>query len=289
MSRNQTEKVSISGGEQIKTMFFFCFFLIVCCTVPVQAAEAFLEPNQTLEIRTSFPARIQDVPVKEGELVGEGTLLVSLDSRVLEARKKQLQEAAGFHGMIDSAKALVQMQQRRNQVVEKLYKNGSARQQELEKVRTDLAVARAHLLEAEEKQRLGELEYEVAKAQIVERQLRSPVQAVVYKIYKQVAEMALATDSDPILTLVQLNPLLAVFHLPVSDIDTLHVGEKTSLIVSGAAIEAEVDFVSPVIDPQSGTVTVRFRLPNDGQTLRSGSRVTYMPPIKQEGVSHGTE
>lgn len=261
----------------VVSIFFLISFYHAAAVV---AAETFLAPNQILDIRASFPVRIEDIFVKEGETVEKGTLLVSLDSLVLKAREKQLLEVAGFHGMLDSAEALVEMQKRRLTMVQKLNKSGNARNQEFEKVKTDLAVARARLLEAKEKRLLSELELEIARAQIEERQLKSPVKAVVFKIYKQVSEMALATDHEPVLTLVQLDPLLAVFHLSTAAISELKVGETALLTVADKEVRAEIDFISPIIEPQSGTIAVRFRLPNPNGELRSGSRITYTPPTQ---------
>ncbi len=273
MRKNKRSRCIVGSGF---LLFLFCY------TAVVNGAETFLEPNQVLDIRASFPVRIQGVSVKEGDTVEKGTLLVSLDTQVLEAREWQLQEVAKFHGMLDSADALVKMHKRRLAIVEKLNKSGNARKQELEKVRTDLAVAKARLLEAKEKQMLSLLELKVARTQIEERRLKSPVKAVVLKVYKQVSEMALATDPEPLLTLVQLDPLLAVFHLSADSVVKLHVGETALLTVAGKKIQAEIEFVSPIIEAQSGTIAVRFRLPNPSGILRSGTRITYAPSTQEE-------
>ena len=51
--------------------------------------------------------------------------------------------------------------------------------------------------------------------------------------------------------------------------------------MEGKPVQAEVDFISPVIEAQSGTVTIRFRLPNPDNVFVSGSRVIFSP-LEQE-------
>ncbi len=89
--------------------------------------------------------------------------------------------------------------------------------------------------------------------------------------------MTSPTDPEPVITLVQLDPLLAVFHLPVQEAQAVKKGDKAVLFMNGKEIPATVDFVSPVIEAQSGTVRVRFQIANPDGLLISGSRVSYEP------------
>lgn len=252
-------------------------FLFTYSPSSLNAAETFLEPNQYIDIRSPYQVTVLSVHVEEGQVIKKGDVLVELDSRILRAREQQLVKESAFHGVIDSAQAMVKMQQDRLTMLEKLSKSGNARRQELEKVKTDLAVSRAKLLEAKEGRERTLLELEIVKAQIEERRLKSPIPAVVLKIYKQPSEMTSPTDPEPVISLVQLNPLLAVFHLPVHQAQTVVKGDTVKLLMSGKEIPATADFISPVIEAQSGTVRVRFRVANPDGTLLSGRRVSYEP------------
>ncbi len=252
----------------------FLFLSIPCL---LMAAETFLEPNQYLDIRSPFQVTVQTVYVEEGQIVNPGDLLIELDSRILRARAQQLQKVSAFHGVLDSASAMVKMQKDRLAMVEKLSKSGNARKKELEKVKMDLAVSRAKLLEAQEGRERTLLELEIAKTQVEERRLKSPITAVVLKIHKQPSEMTSPTDPEPVISLVQLDPLLAVFHLSLQQAQSVKKGETVSLLMSEKEIPAIVEFVSPVIMAQSGTVRVRFRVANPDGILLSGSRVSYEP------------
>ncbi len=258
-------------------ILFFLFLL--CQFIPTAALagrsfETFLEPNQVVDMGSAYRDRLVSLHVKEGEQVRAGQLLAEFDSRVLEARLELAKTAAGFHGRIDSARALVRMRASKLAMLDKLYLTGNARPQELETARTDLAMAKAQLLDAREEKQLKEAELSVILAQLEEKKLISPLDGVVLEIYKQEAELVGGSEQEPIMTLVQLDPLLAVFHLSSTDLDGLQVGKPAMLSVSEQLIPAEIDFISPVIEAQSGTVAVRFRLPNPDGVLLSGSRCT---------------
>ena len=243
--------------------------------------ETFLEPNQLVNMVSISRERITVLHVKEGDLVKEGQLLAEFDNKVTKARLDLAQAAVGFHGDLDSAQALVNQRKAKVTMLTKLKQSGNARPQELDSALTNLAMAEAQLLRAIEEQSLKVAELAVIQAQFEEKKLRSPLDGIVLKIYKEEAELVGGGDQQPILTLVQLDPLLAVFHLPLASISQLTTTEDVLLTVGEHQIKAEVDFVSPVIEAQSGTVKVRFRLPNSTGKLVSGSRVTYIPKSVQ--------
>ena len=62
-----------------------------------------------------------------------------------------------------------------------------------------------------------------------------------------------------------------------SEVAELRVGQPVSVRFgeSGAAAEGEIDYISPVIDAESGTVAVKVRLPNPEGKLQSGQACTF--------------
>ena len=254
--------------------------IALCLLVPAsgfcgESFEAFLQPNKVVDMASSYRDRLAVLHVKEGEHVQGGQLLAEFDSRVLQSRIELAKMAAGFHGSIDSAKALVKLRKSKLSALERLHKSGNAKPQELDAVRTNLVMAKAQLLDVEEDRKFKEAELNVIYSQLEEKKIYSPLDGVVLKIYKQEAELVGGNDQESILTLVQLDPLLAVFHVTSTAISSIQVGETGMLSVEGKPVQAEVDFISPVIEAQSGTVTIRFRLPNPDNVFVSGSRVIF--------------
>ncbi len=251
-------------------------FLFPAGSLSAASFETFLEPAKVVDISTPYRDRITKIHVRENDQVHKGTLLAELGTGVLKARLAEAEQAAREHGDIDAARALVSMRKNRVRMLAELKKTGNARPQELSTAQTELAMARARLQGALEKQQLKESEAEVIKAQIQEKQLTSPIDGIVVTLYKQEAELIGGSDLQPLLTIAQLDPLHAVFHLPPVTAHTLNNRKQVPLLVAGQQTTGTIDFISPIIDAQSGTVTVRIILKNATHTLDSGSRCTLV-------------
>ncbi|HHD57042.1 MAG TPA: efflux RND transporter periplasmic adaptor subunit [Desulfobulbaceae bacterium] len=268
-------------GKRAGHFLVFLAVAVACllsAVEPIFAAtfETFLEPAQVVDISTPYRDRITKIHVRENDHVHRGTLLAELGTGVLKARLAEAEQAAREHGDIDAARALVSMRKNRVRMLAELKKTGNARPQELSTAQTELSMARAQLQGALEKQRLKESEVEVIKAQIQEKQLISPIDGIVVTLYKQEAELIGGSDPQPLLTIAQLDPLHAVFHLPPPAAHSLDNRKQVPLLVAGQPTTGTIDFISPIIDAQSGTVTVRIILKNTEHSLDSGSRCTLV-------------
>ena len=87
-------------------------------------------------------------------------------------------------------------------------------------------------------------------------------------------------------TIAQLDPLLADFHVSPEMAGSLEAGSRVVVTTPQGAVEGEITVISPIINAQSNTVVVRVTLPNDSGALISGSRVTYNPIINVEKSSN---
>jgi len=270
----------------IYILFLFFFSVIPCLA---QTYDAFLEPNRIVDISSPFRGRISVIHVRDGDQVKAGQLLAELDTQVLKAQLASAGEAAQFHGRVDSAKAMVSLRKDRYTMLKELEKSGNARPQELTRGRTDLIIARAELLGAKEDQKLKKLESDIIRARIEENKLRSPVDGVVTKIYKEEAELIGGTEQQGFITVVQLDPLQAQFHLPPDIAEGLTVGMEIVVEVDASPIRAEVDFISPIINAQSGTVEVRLTIENKENILASGRRCIFKDTAVDEQVLQNTE
>ncbi len=255
-------------------MVMAAWILSSAWAVSAETFETFLEPASVVDISTPYRDRIDSVHVRENDTVNKGTLLAELDSNVLKSRLKQTRQAAKFHGGIDAARALVSMRKNKVRMLEELEKTGNVRPQELHVARTELVMAEAEVQREREKLQLRRLEAEVIETEIAKKKLTSPIEGVVVKIYKQQAELIGGSDMEPLLTIVQLDPLYAVFHIPPHLARKVKEQQQIPLEVAGRKETGVVDFVSPVIDAQSSTTTVRIILANTNYGLQSGSRCT---------------
>jgi len=239
-----------------------------------QSYEGFLEPNHRVNLTSPFRGILGKLYVHEGDRVKPGILVAEIDSRVLQAELKTAKKVMTFHGKIDSARALLDLRQKRLQSLEALMKSGNARNREVERARTDVAMARSGLQVALEENQVNHLEYEKILARIEERKIRSPIDGLVVRIYRQRAELIGGLQKDPLMTIVQLDPLKAVFHLPPAEATIFNAGKHVLLKLPDhqARLAGVVEFVSPVIEPDSGTVRVNVRVPNQDGRIQAGAR-----------------
>jgi RND family efflux transporter MFP subunit len=128
----------------------------------------------------------------------------------------------------------------------------------------ELAAARSRLQSAE-------TELRSAEQLMSELELRSPIRGIVGAKYVEAGERAAANTKA--FTIISTSDLFAVFPLPEADALLVSVGtavEATIEAVSSKPFKGKVELISPMIDPQAGTVTVKASIPNPGRRLMPG-------------------
>lgn len=239
-----------------------------------ETLDGFLESNQEIDIAVPFRGIVEKIFVVEGQSVKAGELLAELKKEGLDASSAAAKARADSTGKIRSVEALLVLRRNKLRTLLELGQKGSARQEEIERARADVQISEAELQTAREEKTIAALEYKRLHAEVEERRLKSPIDGVVVKIEKKEAELVGLTESASIMKIVQLNPLKVVYHVPPEQVGRFKAGQKVLLNVVGAdgEVTGVVSFVSPVIDPDSGTVRVQVMVENQEQNLRSGSR-----------------
>ena len=238
--------------------------------------EGFTEPYRSIEVAAPEPGVLAAVEVREGALVKKGATLARLDTRALEAARHTSRLVAGAVARRQAAQAQLRLSETRVRKLDGLAASGNARGDEVAVARAELDKARAEISAAEEmraveRQKLAEIE-----SGIEERTLRSPIDGVVIKIHHEVGEFVGAGEMR-VVTVVQLNPLALNVFAPAANSTTLVVKHKVEVQCGdGAPRQAEVEFVSPVVDAESGTARCKLVLPNADGVLRSGIRCSVV-------------
>ena len=249
--------------------------LSVLTANPVLAAafESFLEPAHQADLIPVNRDVIQRIHVKEGDTVTKGQLLVSLNTDTLKARLQAATILAEARGKIDSARIMEKLRQEQLDDLTNLAKSGNVRAKELDRARADLAIARADLLTMQEERRIRVAEQEQIKAQIAEKEIRSPIAGIVTHLSKEEGELTGTSDQDILVTIVQEHPLQAVYHLPAGTAATLKIGQEVPISFEQVtkAVTGRIEFISPVTNPESGTIKIKVIVADD-TTLQVGRR-----------------
>jgi HlyD family secretion protein len=126
----------------------------------------------------------------------------------------------------------------------------------------DVARARAEAAEAE----LGSVEQLIAELAV-----RAPLSGIVGARYVEAGEHAAANTK--LFTLISTGEVYAVFPVPEAEAHRVRVGDPVEVRVDAlgdAVFRGRVALVSPVIDPQAGTVTVKAVIADAGTRMKPG-------------------
>jgi membrane fusion protein (multidrug efflux system) len=220
---------------------------VVDATVVEQASGTVASARQTT-VSSKILARIAAIPVTAGSVVAEGDVLVQMDSRDLEARAREAEEALG------GARARLELARTELARVERLFASKVASRQQLDQTRSGFEVARSEVEAAE--QRLREARVALSYAEI-----RAPVAG---RIVDRLAEPGdTVAPGVPLLRLY--DPSALRLEAPVRE--TLAVkldpGQVLSVRIEALAssFEGSIEEIVPFAEPGARTLLVKVRLP----------------------------
>ena len=242
----------------------------------VRARDGFTEPYRTISVAAPEAGIIGKTFVAEGATVRQGEPLVQLDVDLQEALLAIAQVGKEARRRVDAAEAEVSLRRHMLNALEDLRSSGHARPEEIERARADLSIAQGELTAAREEQQLKQREYERIRVQIERRTVCATLDGVVTRILKRAGEFTAPNDPD-LMILVQLDPLFATFDLFSNEAAELRVGQEVHVRFGeqGESARGEIEYISPVIDAESGTIAVKVRLPNPEGKLQSGRACTF--------------
>ena len=247
--------------------------LLPACSASAVTFESFLQAARQADLVPANRDVIHKVHVKEGDRVKKGQLLVSLNADILKARLQAAIILAEAHGKVDSARVMEKLRQEQLNDLTNLAASGNVRAKELDRAKADLAIAGAELLAMQEERRLRLAEQKQIEAQLAEKEIRSPIDGVVTHLSREEGELTGTSEQDMLVTVVQEHPLQAVFHLPAGAAAELKQGQEVPIGIdqNSAAVTGRIEFISPVTNPESGTVKVRVVIHNN-TALQAGRR-----------------
>ncbi len=233
--------------------------------------KGFTEPFRSIDIAAAEAGTISAIAVQEGDHVQADTILARLNEDVLDASLAIASESRQAKGKLNLALAELHMQQERFRKLSGLFERQHASQTEIDRAKAQLDIARAQVESVRDDLCLKELEINRVEAQLEQRRLRSPIEGVVNRIFKDVGEFVSAND-PVVVNVVQLDPLLVIFSVPREQARKLKE-EQTIVLALGTErhpVDGFIEFVSPTADAQSGTCRVKIRIDNPDRQWPSG-------------------
>jgi RND family efflux transporter MFP subunit len=214
-------------------------------------------PGKDVKVGSLVQGRVERVLVAEGDAVTVGQVLAHIEAQPL---REHLTET---EAQKDQAKAQLENARTRLARTEKLWKDGIAARQEVDDARAQLAAAESALKQA---QASGG----IATVQLDRATLRSPIAGVVAAILVP-AGQPVDGSATPVVEIADTRVLDLRAPIAAGRVGELHVGDRAELTVDGVgAITGAIEAIAPLVDPQTGAVTVRVKVPNDAGRLRGG-------------------
>ncbi|HEY6099173.1 MAG TPA: efflux RND transporter periplasmic adaptor subunit [Anaeromyxobacter sp.] len=246
--------------------------------VPVRAAAA-VEKDVPVEVRAvgkvvssesvAVRAQVSGILVAahftEGQPVKKGDLLLEIDRRpfqaaLSEALAKLQQDRARAENARGDA-------QRYADLVEKEFVT-----------RQQYEAAKATALAAEAQVAADEAAAERARLNLAYAAIRAPISGRTGRILVHPGNLVSTGAPEPLVTLEQVKPVFAEFSIPERHLATLR-GRRDAVRVSirtsaaGAPIEGVLAFVNNAVDPATGTILLKARIPNEDEALWPGQLV----------------
>ncbi len=248
-----------------------------------ESFEAFTEPVQTIELSASESGRIAKVLVKRGDRVRADSIVVELDTMVLEASRLIAAAEAESTTEIESLAIERDIKQDRHDHIVELLGRGAVSPEEAKRAAADAKIASLNYNAAIEKQKLAELKVVQIDGQLEQRLVRGQVDGLVIDVLREPGEYV--STSDPHLaTVVVLDRLRCTFFVSTEIADLYRAGEAVEVVMERtdgpgeSRLRATIEYVAAVTQADSGRVRMDVLIENPEHRLRSGLRCRFDSP-----------
>lgn len=243
--------------------------------VPFPSMDCIVEPSQVVELGTSVPGIIDEMLFEKNDFVEQGDVVTKLDSRLeiatLELASARAESETSLHLRKENADFGLRTQNRN----QKLFKDATISEQDMDKVRTETYIAQLQLQQEEDNQRIARLEAERARQALKQRTVQSPITGVIMEKYKEVGEYV---EAEPVYRIANLDPLHVELIVPVRHLGEIKRGMTAQVEIDSTEKEQQVGHIAVVksvdrvADAASGTFGVLLTMPNSGLHIPGGMR-----------------
>ena len=245
-----------------------------------------VKPVHQAVLRTPTSGIVRRIAVAEGQVVQKGQPLLSLDDTLAKAAVATAQAEANRDAQIRIAEiSLLQAKAKLNRI-RSAVKQNAASQFELDAKISEYESALANRDLQMELQTLANAKLAEANAAYESLTLKAPFNGLVIQIHPNLGDSIDATR--PAVTVVQLDKLEVEMHLPVDLYRKVSVEKDYELKAYAPVnrvLNATAQFVSPIIEPTSGTFRCVFRLDNSEYSLPAGFQVQFVDESQTKQVS----
>jgi HlyD family secretion protein len=206
--------------------------------VATVTASGRIVPKSAVDISADITGRIVSIPVKEGQRVSKGTLLLRIDPSQYEAA------VARARAQLSSAEAsALQARANRDQAKRALDRARALKQtapnlisdEQLEQAETQYQVAEAVATSAEHQVAQARAALREAQDQLAKTVLRSPIDGYVTRVAVEEGEVAVpgtfSRETGLLMTVSDLSVILVKVQVDETDVVRLHLGDSADVTI----------------------------------------------------------
>jgi membrane fusion protein (multidrug efflux system) len=205
---------------------------------------AALEAADETDVVAKVGEVVKEILVEEGDYVHAGDVLAKLDAEKLAVQLEQ-------------AEANLKKLESEYERAQQLFKGNLISAQDFQRTEYEYQNEKAT--------------YGLSKLNLEYTSIRTPIGGVVAERKIKVGNMVLPNQAA--FRVTDLDPLLALLHVPERQIGKLQVGHVANLTVDAikdAQFAGQIDRISPVVDPSTGTVKVTIGVHDATRRLKPG-------------------
>jgi membrane fusion protein, multidrug efflux system len=235
------------------------------------------EAYSTVAVHAQITGELTSVNFKDGDDVGNGQVLFTLDRRPLEAALQQM-EANLERDVAQLANARSQLRRYQD-----LADRGIATKEQLDQSQTNTATLAATAA-------ADRAAVQSAQVQLDYATIKAPLAGRTGKLMVHAGNLVRANDTSPLVVINQVSPIYVSFGIPEAQLpDLKRYMSRGSLRVdaraptdAGPASTGQVSFVDNAIDQSTGTITIRGTFPNGNRRLWPGQFVNVVVTLDTE-------
>ena len=273
---SQTRAQSVTLRELIKPqlpkLFLLACLLMSSVISSLQAAEldCLVKPEMYVELSSPVESVLEEILVEIGDPVEKGQPLAQLEASVEKAKVRLARLQAKSSSDVENRKEQLRYAKQYHKRMTDLLTQNSVSQYETDKAETEVALAQIELNKAQEKRRIAQVNLELAQSQLALRTIKSPIDGIVVDRYAMVGE---SVSGRTIMKLAKVDPLKVELIAPTEYFGLIQKGMEVEIYPEQPVDQvfmATVTIVDQLIDPASGSFTVRMELPNPEDKLVGG-------------------
>jgi len=229
-----------------------------------------LKPKEQVDVSPKISGRIVEIKVDTGHTIKQGALIAVIEDDEIQ---QQVERARAAIAVVDAA-----MEQREAELnnakaeldrYKHLVEAGLVSRQDFEAAQTRHRVVGSQLELARAQKRQAEAELRELRIRHEQTRIYSPITGVVSRRHVDVG--AMVSPSAPIVTVVNVHPMVIQANAPERDVARIKVGSQATVTVdslSGQQYRGRVMRISPILDPQTRNGLVEIEVENRGGALK---------------------